>query len=202
MLIIDNILVSNALVEEYFACRLSACKGACCWEGDAGAPLEEEELPILTSLFEHLKPFLSPAGIAAIEQQGKYVRDPETSECTTPLIAGGPCAYMVMGADGIAQCGIERAYRAGAVSFQKPISCHLYPVRVSRNSETGFEALNYHQWDICAAACRHGQEEKIPLYRFVCEALVRKYGASFYEALEGAAHYLAEKDKTGEEETS
>jgi len=154
-----------------------------------GAPLEEAELAVLNAIYEQIKPFLSPAGLATIEQQGYYVQDSEAGDYSTPLIDGGPCAYMVLGADGLAQCGIERAYRAGATNFQKPISCHLYPVRIHRNPETGFEALNYHEWEICSAACQRGQAERIPLYQFVREALVRKYGAEFYEALEGAAHF-------------
>jgi hypothetical protein len=189
MLWIEGKLVSDALVEEYFACQLSACKGACCWEGDSGAPLEEVELAVLEAIYEQVKPFLSPAGIAAIEQQGKYVRHEDDGSYGTPLIDGGPCAYMVLGTDGIAQCGIERAYRAGATDFQKPISCHLYPVRITHSPELGFEALNYHQWDICSAACRRGAAERIPVYQFVREALVRKYGQEFYEALEGAAQF-------------
>lgn len=199
MIWIEGKLVSDALVEEYFACQLSACKGACCWEGDSGAPLEETELAVLEAIYEQVKPFLSPAGIAAIEQQGKYVRSEDDGTYGTPLIDGGPCAYMVLGADGVAQCGIERAYRAGATDFQKPISCHLYPVRVSQNPDAGFEALNYHQWDICSAACRRGEAEKIPLYQFVREALVRKYGQEFYDALEGAAQFLR-KEATSEED--
>ncbi len=190
MIWIEGRLVSDALVEEYFACQLSVCKGACCWEGDLGAPLEAAEAATLDAIYEQVRPFLSPAGIAAIEQQGRYVRYEETEDYGTPLIDGGPCAYMVLGADGIAQCGIERAYQAGATNFQKPISCHLYPVRVTYHPETGFEALNYHQWEICSAACRRGEAEKIPVYRFVREALVRKYGQEFYDALEGAANFL------------
>ncbi|MCS7035082.1 MAG: DUF3109 family protein [Saprospiraceae bacterium] len=202
MIWIEGKLVSDALVEEYFACQLSACKGACCWEGDSGAPLEPAETATLEAIYEQIKPFLSPAGIAAIERQGKYVRYEESDEYGTPLIDGGPCAYMVLGADGIAQCGIERAYRAGATDFQKPISCHLYPVRVNHNPETGFEALNYHQWDICSAACQRGEAEKIPLYQFVREALVRKYGQEFYDALEGAAEFWRQqkREATTEEE--
>lgn len=200
MIWIEGKLVSDALVEEYFACQLSACKGACCWEGDSGAPLEETELAVLEAIYEQVKPFLSPAGIAAIEQQGKYVRSEDEGSYGTPLIDGGPCAYMVLSTGGVAQCGIERAYRAGATDFQKPISCHLYPVRISYNPEAGFEALNYHQWDICSAACVRGEVEKIPLYQFVREALVRKYGQEFYEALEGAAQFL-QKGAMPEEDT-
>lgn len=190
MIIVQDKLVSDELVEEQFICNLSACKGACCWEGDSGAPLEEAELPILDSIFERVKPFLSPAGIQAIEQQGKYVWFDEAEEYGTPLVDNGPCAYMTLGAGGTAQCGIEAAYRAGAIDFQKPISCHLYPIRVGKNEELGFEALNYHQWDICSAACELGRKEKMPVYRFLREAIVRKYGQEFYEELDGAAKFL------------
>ncbi|MCS6929747.1 MAG: DUF3109 family protein [Saprospiraceae bacterium] len=193
MLWIEGKLISDSLVEEFFACELSACKGACCWEGDFGAPLEEAELAVLEAIYPQVAPFLSPAGVEAIERQGKYVRCEEDGSYGTPLIDGGPCAYLVLDENGIGQCGFERAYRAGATHFQKPISCHLYPVRVSHNAETGFEALNYHRWSICSAACQRGQAEKIPLYRFVREALVRKYGQEFYDALEGAAAFLLQQ---------
>lgn len=190
MIIVQDKLVSDELVEEQFICNLSACKGACCWEGDSGAPLEDAELPILDSIFEKVKPFLSPAGIRAIEQQGKYMWFDEAEEYGTPLVDNGPCAYMTLDAGGTAQCGIEAAYRAGAIDFQKPISCHLYPIRVGKNEELGFEALNYHQWDICSAACELGRKEKMPVYRFLREAIVRKYGQEFYEELDGAAKFL------------
>lgn len=190
MIIVQDKLVSDELVEEQFICNLSACKGACCWEGDSGAPLEDAELPILDSIFDRVKPFLSPAGIRAIEQQGKYVWFDEAEEYGTPLVDNGPCAYMTLDAGGTAQCGIEAAYRAGAIDFQKPISCHLYPIRVEKNEELGFEALNYHQWDICSAACELGRKEKMPVYRFLREAIVRKYGQEFYEELDGAAKFL------------
>jgi len=190
MIIVQDKLVSDELVEEHFICNLSACKGACCWEGDSGAPLEEAELLILDSIFEKVKPFLSPAGIQAIEQQGKYLWFDNAEEYGTPLVNNGPCAYMTLGANGTAQCGIEAAYRAGAIDFQKPISCHLYPIRVEKNEELGFEALNYHQWDICSAACELGRKEKMPVYRFLREAIVRKYGQEFYEELDGAAEFL------------
>ncbi|MBL7795897.1 MAG: DUF3109 family protein [Saprospiraceae bacterium] len=190
MIIVQDKLVSDELVEEQFICNLSACKGACCWEGDSGAPLEDAELPILDSIFGRVKPFLSPAGIRAIEQQGKYVWFDEAEEYGTPLVDNGPCAYMTLDAGGTAQCGIEAAYRAGAIDFQKPISCHLYPIRVEKNEELGFEALNYHQWDICSAACELGRKEKMPVYRFLREAIVRKYGEEFYEELDGAAKFL------------
>lgn len=190
MIIVQDKLVSDDLVEEHFVCNLQACKGACCWEGDAGAPLDAAELPVLDAIFEKIKPFLSPAGIQAIEQQGKYQRYGEEEELGTPLINNGPCAYMTLNAAGIAQCGIEQAWRAGATDFQKPVSCHLYPIRVEKNEETGFEALNYHRWEICSAACELGEKEQVPVYRFVREAIIRKYGSDFYEELDGAAVFL------------
>jgi len=191
MIIVQDKLVSDDIVEAYFACNLSACKGACCWEGDSGAPLEEAELATMRAIQDKIRPFLSPAGIDALEKQGAYVWFEEAGEWGTPLIENGPCAYMTTNALGIAHCGIEDAWRAGAVEFQKPISCHLYPIRVDRNEDIGFETLNYHQWDICSAACNRGSAEKIHLYKFVKDALIRKYGQDFYDELEGAAEFLA-----------
>ncbi len=182
--------MSDELVEEQFICNLSACKGACCWEGDSGAPLEKAELPILESIFEKIKPFLSPAGIQAIEEQGEYLWYDEAEEYGTPLVNNGPCAYMTLDASGTAQCGIERAYRAGVIDFQKPISCHLYPIRIGKNEENGFEALNYDRWDICSAACELGRKEQLPVYQFLREPLIRKYGLEFYEELDGAAKFI------------
>lgn len=193
MILIQEKLVSNDLVEEQFVCNLDACKGACCWEGDAGAPLEAAELPILEAIFEKTKPFLTPKGIAAIEAQGVFVRDPEDELAwSTPLIDNGPCAYMTLDSTGRASCGIEQAWRAGAHDFQKPISCHLYPIRVARNEEVGFEALNYDRWEICAAACVHGKSLQVPVYQFLKEPIIRKYGAGFYEELDAAATFLKE----------
>ncbi|MBK8969677.1 MAG: DUF3109 family protein [Lewinellaceae bacterium] len=193
MIIVQDKLVSDELIEEQFICNLTACKGACCWEGDSGAPLEEAELPVLESIFEKIKPFLSPAGIQAIETQGKYQWYVEGEEYGTPLVNDGPCAYMTLDGTGTAQCGIERAYRAGVIDFQKPISCHLYPIRVEKNEKTGFEALNYHRWDICSAACELGRQNQMPVYRFLREPLIRKYGEEFYEALDGAAQFIQGK---------
>jgi hypothetical protein len=197
MIIVQDKLVSDALVEEHFICNLSACKGACCWEGDSGAPLEKAELPVLDAIYDQIKPFLSPAGIAAIEAQGKYKWFEEAGEWGTPLIDNGPCAYMTLTAEGIAQCGIEQAHKAGATDYLKPISCHLYPIRVERNEDLDFEALNYHEWDICSAACTLGKSEKVPVYRFLKNAIERKYGPDFYEELDAAARFMrGELDET------
>lgn len=190
MIIVQDKLVSDELVEEQFVCNLNACKGACCWEGDSGAPLEAAELPVLEAIFEQLKPFLSPAGIAAVEAQGTALWYEHAREWGTPLIDNGPCAYMTKNALGIAQCGIEQAWKAGAVDFRKPISCHLYPIRVQKNAEAGYEALNYDRWEICSAACELGKKEQVPVYQFLREAIVRKYGQDFYDELDGAAEFL------------
>jgi Protein of unknown function (DUF3109) len=189
MLIVQDKLVSDEIVTEHFLCDLNACKGACCWEGDLGAPLEERELPILSAIYEKVKPFLLEEGQKAIAEQGKYIKDKDNGY-STPLIHGGACAYMTYDVLGIAKCGIEAAYLAGKVSFHKPISCHLYPIRVNSNDETGFEALNYETWSICSAACTKGKKEKLPVYKFVKDAIVRKYGIDFYEELDGAAEFL------------
>lgn len=184
MVVIEGVLVSDAVFTESFHCNLKACKGACCIEGDAGAPLEDEELKILDEEFEKIKPFLTTKGIKAIENQGKYVLDESDQTYETPLIDGGPCAYFLFDNQGVAQCGIEIAYKNGATYFQKPISCHLYPIRITKNKKNGFEAINYEKWDICKAACSLGIQLKIPVFRFLKEALIRKYGEQFYQTLE------------------
>lgn len=196
MLIIQEMLVSDDLVQEKFVCDLNACKGACCWEGDLGAPLKTEELAILDRIAPAVKPYLSPAGLAVLAQEGHYTFYDDTQDFGTPLIDGGPCAYMTYNALGMAKCGIEEAFNAGVIDFKKPVSCHLYPVRVVRNEEAGFEALNYDQWDICSAACTLGEREKVPVYQFVKDALVRAYGEAFYEELDAAAQYMVQDAST------
>jgi hypothetical protein len=191
MIIVQDKLVSDDVVEAQFVCNLSACKGACCWEGDFGAPLEEAELAVLERIYEQVKPFLSPAGVAAVEAQGPHVWFEGMGQQGTPLIEGGPCAYVTFDSGGVAQCGIEQAWRAGATDFQKPISCHLYPIRVEKFENFGSEALNYDRWEICSAACTLGEKEKVPVYQFLKSAIIRKYGADFYEELDGAAQFLA-----------
>ena len=196
MLIIQDKLVADEVVQRQFLCNLNACKGACCWEGDAGAPLEVEELATLERIYEDVKPFLTAAGIAAIEEQGCYTYSKKYDEHYTTLVDNAACAYMTMDATGKAQCGIEQANKAGATDFYKPISCHLYPIRVERDSNTDFEALNYDEWDICSAACTLGKEKQLPVYEFLRVALIRKYGEAFYEELAAAAQHLnAEESK-------
>ena len=171
---------------EKFHCQLTACKGACCYEGDFGAPLLDEEREILEQIQNNLEPFLSAESITILESQGssKYYRGMQS--WGTMLQKDGSCVYMYKNAEGIAGCSIEKAYQAGAVNFQKPVSCHLYPVRVKENKAQGFVACNYDRWDICQAACSFGKDQKMPLYRFVKDALIRRFGESFYEQLDAA----------------
>lgn len=190
MLVVQGILISDDLIEEQFLCNLSACKGACCWEGDWGAPLETEEMHTLERIYDHIKDYLSPKGRQVLETEGLFTYYKEAKDYGTPLIENGACAYMTYTKDGVATCGIEQAYHDGKTDFRKPISCHLYPIRVKKEDKTGFEALNYDRWDICSAACQKGKEQQIPVYQFAKTALIRKYGTEFYEELDAAASYL------------
>ncbi|MDX1940026.1 MAG: DUF3109 family protein [Saprospiraceae bacterium] len=190
MLMIQDVLVSDEVVQEQFLCNLNACKGACCWEGDYGAPLSDEELNILQNIYLDVAPFLTEAGRKTIEKEGVYKFYEDAEDFGTPLLNGGACVYMTRDENGIAQCGIEQAYRAGAIDFQKPVSCHLYPLRISPRGEDQLEIINYERWDICSAACKLGKQEQMPVYRFVKNALIRKYGEAFYESLDATAQHL------------
>ncbi len=177
-------------MKEHFRCNLDACKGACCWEGDFGAPLEPAEMETLEKIYPDIKPYLRPEGIRVIEEQGLFVYFKGLKDYGTPLLDDGACAFLTFEKNGVAKCGIEKAFEEGATDFRKPISCHLYPIRVSKNEKVGFEALNYDRWDICSAACTAGEKEQIPVFRFAKAALIRKYGEEFYEELEAVANYL------------
>jgi hypothetical protein len=187
MIQIDNKLISEEILTEKFVCDLSKCKGECCVAGDIGAPLLKEETKILEQLYTTVKPYLTPEGVDAIKQQGKWVANDE-DDFATPMIGnGGACAYTIF-ENGIAKCGIEKAYLEGKVNWKKPISCHLYPIRVSKNKY--FENLNYHRWDICSDACKNGKKLKVPVYQFLKEALVRGYGQEFYNQLDASYEHL------------
>ena len=180
-------IVSEDLIEKDFVCNLGACKGECCISGEAGAPVTIEETKILEAIYPKVKPFLRLEGIASIESQGTYVTS-HLDDFETPLVHGKECAYVTFTENGTASCGIEDAFNAGEVDFKKPISCHLYPVRVQDYSE--FAAVNYHKWPICNDACTLGASLKVPVYKFVKEALIRKFGVHWYAALEKVAEKL------------
>ena len=177
-------IVSEEIIENDFVCNLSACKGACCIDGNAGAPLEDKETEILVDIYADVKPFLRPEGIAVIEDQGAFVKG-DDGEWETPLVNNSECAYVTFSENGTAKCGIEEAYNQGAIAWKKPVSCHMYPVRVREYSE--LTAVNYHKWQICDPACSLGNELKTPIYKFVKEALIRKFGEAWYAELEQVA---------------
>jgi len=187
MIQIDDLLLSEELFKAYFLCDLNACKGACCVEGDAGAPLELEEINILESELESILPFLTNEGREVIQKSGVFEMD-QDGEYVTPLIEDKECAFISYDEKGIAKCGIEDAHRAGKTSFKKPISCHLYPIRVHKGKF--HEALNYHQWPICRPACECGAKLKVKVFQFLKEPIIRKYGEEFYEKMEEAYELL------------
>lgn len=188
---VQNVLVSDDVIEEKFICDLSKCKGACCVEGESGAPLEDEELAMLKKVYPKVKPYLTEEGIKAIDEQGLYLKDSDNDWVTPLMWAGGPCAYTIF-ENGVALCGIEKAYREKKINFYKPISCHLYPIRILK-TKTG-DALNYHEWEICAPACKLGKKEKVRVFQFLKTSLVRKYGEPWYDELvEKAESFLEGK---------
>jgi Protein of unknown function (DUF3109) len=186
MIKVGDVLVSDEIRDKAFVCDLEKCKGACCVEGDYGAPLEEEELSILKRIYHKIKPYLTAQGIQAIESEGTHVIDPD-GDYSTPVIDGRECAYSHYDERGILKCGIEEAYNNGKISFRKPISCHLYPIRITKKKD--FEAVNYHQWSICSAACTLGKKLRVPLYKFLKDPLIRKYGEEWYGALVAEIEY-------------
>jgi len=184
-------IVSEDILKKDFVCNLSACKGACCVEGEAGAPVEKEEGEILQKVYPKIKPFLRKDGVESIEQQGLYTEN-DFGELETPLVNGAECAYVTFDDKGTALCGIEAAYRAGEIDWKKPISCELYPVRIQKYSQ--FSAVNYHHWPICDDACSLGKELQTPIYKFVKEALIKKFGEDWYEELENVKKALEKQD--------
>ncbi len=177
-------IVSEDIIEKEFVCNLSACKGTCCVQGEAGAPLDEEEVKILKEIYPKVKPFLRKEGIESIEEQGTSITS-DFGELETPLVNHAECAYVTFDDKGTALCGIEEAYNKNIIDWKKPISCHLYPVRVKDYSE--FAAVNYHKWDICDDACSLGKELQVPVYKFLKEALIRRFGENWYMELEKVA---------------
>ena len=194
MIAIDNVLVSDLVVERQFVCDLLKCKGGCCEDGDAGAPLEKEELEILNSIYETVKPYLTKEGIRWIERHGRYVYDREFG-WVTPTIEGKMCVYGFRDENGVIKCGIEQAYRDGKIDFKKPISCHLYPIITERGKKNDYDRVNYEPREqLCNPACAFGKKLKVPVYEFLKEPLIRKYGEDFYNALDKVAKdYFATK---------
>ena len=181
MLAIQKTLVSLDLLERYFVCDLNACKGACCVKGDAGAPLSDEEIDLLENIIDDILPFLDDEGKAMIAQKGVFEIDTDGDKGTA-LLENGRCAFALVDDKGMVSCGMEKAQLEEKTGFKKPISCHLYPVRITEYKD--YDAVNYNKWDICNPACDCGAKLDVPLYRFLKEALTRKYGYEWYEELE------------------
>lgn len=184
MLQIEDTLVSLDLIERYFFCDLSRCKGQCCVEGDAGAPLEKEEFKILQQIVPEVWDDLSSEAQAVISRQGVGYIDIE-GDVVTSIVNGKDCVFTCYSPDGTCKCAIEKAYREKRIDFFKPVSCHLYPVRVTKYKY--YQAVNYHRWRVCSAAEMLGEQKKIPLYLFLREPLIRKFGEEWYRAIEAYA---------------
>jgi len=187
-------LVSDEVISEQFVCDLNKCKGGCCEDGDSGAPLSTEELELLRALIDQIKPYVTPEGLKLLESEGLYKYDQEFG-WVTPTIGGGMCAYGFRDGQGVIKCGIEQAFLDNKTSWRKPISCHLFPVKITKSKKQDQEYVNYEpRTDLCKAACKLGRQLKVPVYIFLKEALIRKYGNDFYSALEASADHI-KKDK-------
>ncbi len=187
MIAIDHVLLSDDIIEAQFVCDLEKCKGGCCVDGDCGAPLTDEEAQKIKELVPLVKDFLPKAHLESIAQQGTHVYDDEHG-LVTPTINGGICVYALTDENGIVKCAFEAAYNLGLIDFKKPISCHLFPIRV--DSSATYELLNYEpRKKLCRPACKLGKQLKVPVYQFLKEPLIRKYGTDFYEALDAVAQH-------------
>ncbi|GAO41832.1 DUF3109 family protein [Flavihumibacter petaseus] len=191
MIAIEHTLVSDEIVQEKFVCDLARCKGGCCEDGDTGAPLDTKELDIINQVYEIVKPYLTKAGIRNIEKNGRYQYDKEFG-WVTPANDDGICAYGYRDAQGIIKCAFEQAYNDGKIDWKKPISCHLFPIRVKVGRE--YELLNYEPREtLCSPACALGKKLKVPVYQFLKEPLIRKYGQEYYDALDAYHHTFVVK---------
>lgn len=183
MIKVDNCLISEDVIEKSFACNVQACKGVCCIEGDAGAPLDEGEIPILEENLEAIKLEMDETGLKTLAEDGFAEKDPFDQMMVTTCKPNKECVFVVR-KDGILNCAVEIANKKKDFGFPKPISCHLYPIRVDKYNE--YTALNYHRWSICADACTKGADENTKIYQFAKPALERAFGAEWYEHLEKA----------------
>lgn len=190
MIAIDNVLLSDEIVKAQFVCDLSKCKGACCVDGDAGAPLAKDELDKINEVYDKVVPYLTPEGLKELNKQGRYVYHREHG-WVTPTIGNSICVYGITDENGIVKCGIEQAYLEGKIKWKKPISCHLFPAIVKESKHSDNVYVNYEpREDNCKAACSLGKKLKVPVYIFLKEALVRRFGKKFYEALDATAKHL------------
>lgn len=187
MIVIDKVLISDDVIEAQFVCDLQKCKGGCCEDGDAGAPLTHDEMDIVASVFETVKPLLHEDGIREINRSGMYRYDKEFG-WVTPTVNGGICAYGFRDKKGIIKCAFEEAYNRGMIDWKKPISCHLYPIKIKQSRYDDHEMMNYEPREsLCSPGCALGEKLRVPVYRFLKDSIIRKYGEDFYFALEQIA---------------
>jgi len=194
MIVIGDIIISDEIREKQFVCDLDKCHGECCVQGDGGAPLTDEEVKLLPQIFEQVKPYMTEEGIQTVESVGFVTQEKGEDYLSTPLRkSDSACAYVNWGEDGTTYCGIEKAHSDGKIDFQKPVSCHLYPIRVKEHKE--FTSVNYHKWSICNPACKLGESLGVPLYKFVKTPLIRRFGEEFYNTLEATIAHIEESEK-------
>lgn len=190
MLQIGNVLASLDIVQRFFCCNLDKCLGECCIEGDAGAPITTEEYDKLKEILPIVWDDLLPAAQAVVEQQGVGYVDSE-GDLVTSIVDGRNCVFTCYGPNGLCQCAIEKAFREGKTDFQKPVSCHLYPARVT--DYPTFSAINYHRWKICKAAETLGRQKGIHLYQFLEAPLTRRFGKDWYDEFKTACEAYIEQ---------
>lgn len=190
MIQIQNTLISDDIFEEQFICDLCKCKGQCCVEGESGAPITQEEFEQISGILQEIRDDLSPKALELIDRQGIAYTDTD-GELVTSIIDGKECVFARFDDDGVCKCAIDSAFREGRISIQKPISCHLYPIRLHEYAE--FTAVNYHRWSVCRPAMKLGRKEGVPLYRFLKEPLIRRFGEEWYREVCEAATLLEEK---------
>lgn len=185
---VGDVLLSSDIITEKFCCDLEACKGICCVEGDAGAPVTVEEIAELENVVEHIVDDLSPEALKVLEEQGVAYTDQE-GDLVTSIVNGRDCCFTCYAQDGTCLCATERAFRAGKTQWCKPISCYLYPIREVQLSD-GSVALNYHRWKVCRDAVKKGQELNLPIWKFLKDPLIKRFGASWYDELETMVEQL------------
>ncbi|MGB0402483.1 MAG: DUF3109 family protein [Salibacteraceae bacterium] len=189
---IEKTLVSKSVLEKQFVCDLSACKGACCVQGEGGAPLTDDEILTIEDNLEEIKPYMNEQGLAVLNEEGVWYRDSDGEKVTT-LVNKAECSFVFFEEDGTAKCSMEKAYNEGKTEFLKPMSCHLYPIRI--REYRNFTAVNFHKWEICEPACACGNELEVPVYRFLKEPLIRKFGEEYFDQLVAAQKLLSENEK-------
>jgi hypothetical protein len=187
MIEIGKTLVSLDIIEKEFLCDISKCKGTCCVDGDSGAPLTKEEAKIIEDIYPIVESYLPEKNIEEIKKQGYSIIDSD-GDLVTPIIGNSECVYTFTDDNGITKCAIEQAHLDKKIDFKKPLSCHLFPVRITEYSR--FDAVNYQELDICKSACKYGKENKLPLWKFLKEPLTLKYGKNWYKELEVAAKHI------------